>query len=96
LFGLVDRTRTRAGRDALRQRLVAPGESAEHILALQRAHQLLAADAASYRVTLDRVDSDSVERYLIELAAAVHQTRAHAGHGWVVATALVSTVPARG
>ena len=64
LFGLVDRTRTRAGRDALRQRLVAPGESAEHILALQRAHQLLAADAASYRVTLDRVNSDSVERYL--------------------------------
>jgi DNA mismatch repair protein MutS len=64
LLGLVDRTRTRAGRDALRQRLVAPGESAEHILALQRAHQLLAADAASYRVTLDRVDSDSIERYL--------------------------------
>ncbi len=64
LLGLVDRTRTRAGRDALRQRLVAPGESAEHIVALQRAHQLLAADAASYRVILDRVDSDSVEHHL--------------------------------
>jgi DNA mismatch repair ATPase MutS len=64
LLGVVDRTRTRAGRDALRQRLVTPAESAEHILALQRAHQLLAADAAGYRVILDRADSDTVERYL--------------------------------
>jgi DNA mismatch repair protein MutS len=65
LFSLVDRTRSRAGREALRQRLVAPSDSAEEgILALQRAHQSLAADAASYRTIVDRTDTDGAERYL--------------------------------
>jgi DNA mismatch repair protein MutS len=64
LLSLVDRTRSRAGREALRQRLVAPSDSAEGILALQRAHQSLAADAAGYRAAFDRIDSDGAERYL--------------------------------
>jgi DNA mismatch repair protein MutS len=65
LFSLVDRTRSRAGREALRQRLVAPSDSAEEgILLLQRAHQSLAADAASYRTIFDCTDTDAVERYL--------------------------------
>jgi hypothetical protein len=65
LFSLVDRTRSRAGREALRQRLVAPSDSAEEgILALQRAHQSLAADAGSYRTIFDRTDTDAAERYL--------------------------------
>lgn len=64
LLGLVDRTRSRAGREALRQRLVTPSDSADGILALQGAHQTLAADAASYRVILDRAEIDAAERYL--------------------------------
>lgn len=64
LLGLVDRTRSRAGREALRQRLVGPSDSAEGILALQCAHQSLAANAASYRAILDRTDTDAAERYL--------------------------------
>ena len=64
VLGLVDRTRTRAGREALRRRLVTPTHSAEQILALQRAYRFLAADAATYRVLLDRVESDALERYL--------------------------------
>jgi DNA mismatch repair protein MutS len=64
LFGLVDRTRSRAAREALRNRLVAPSDSAEDIVALQLAHQSLAADAAGYRTIFDRADSDGVERYL--------------------------------
>jgi DNA mismatch repair protein MutS len=64
LLGLVDRTRSRAGREALRQRLVAPSDSVDGILALQRAHQSLAADAASYRALFDRTDTDAAERYL--------------------------------
>ena len=64
VFGLVDRTRTRAGREALRQCVAAPGNSAEQILALQRAHQCLAADAATYRVLFDSVQLDNLERYL--------------------------------
>jgi DNA mismatch repair protein MutS len=64
LVSLVDRTRSRAGREALRLRLVVPSDSAEGILALQRAHQSLAADAAGYRAIFDRIDSDGAERYL--------------------------------
>lgn len=64
LVDLVDHTRSRAGREALRRRLVQPGTSAESILALQRAHQALAADAAAYRAMCDRADCDSAERYL--------------------------------
>jgi hypothetical protein len=42
LLALVDRTRTRAGRDHLRRRLTTPPHEAEAILALQQAHQTLA------------------------------------------------------
>jgi len=41
-----------------------PSDSAEGIVALQRAHQSLAIDAAAYRAIFDRTDSDSAERYL--------------------------------
>jgi DNA mismatch repair ATPase MutS len=64
LWRLVDRTRTRLGREALRQRLLAPPHTAEGILALQRAHQALAAQASTYRTALDRADLDGVEAYL--------------------------------
>jgi DNA mismatch repair protein MutS len=61
---LVDRTRSRAGRAALRQRFLAPSDSAKTIVALQRAHQSLAADADSYRTMFDRAGLDGAERYL--------------------------------
>jgi DNA mismatch repair protein MutS len=64
LWSLVDRTRTRVGREVLRERLLAPPHAADQILALQRAHQVLAAEASAYRTTLDRADSDGVEGYL--------------------------------
>jgi hypothetical protein len=65
LVSLVDRTRTRAGRKHLCRHLVAPAaHSAEEILALQRAHQVLAAEAVTYRTIVDRADADGAERYL--------------------------------
>src|SRR5436309_6780877 len=65
LVSLVDRTTTRAGRKHLCRRLVAPAaHSAEEILALQRAHQVLAAEAVNYRTAVDRADADGAERYL--------------------------------
>src|SRR5206468_9624753 len=62
VLDLVDRTRTRVGREHLRRRLVAPAHSADEILALQRAHQALASEALKYREILNRIDSDPVER----------------------------------
>ena len=64
LVGLVDRTRTRLGREQLRRRLMAPVQSAEVILARQRAHQVLAAHANTYRSLVDEADLDGVDRYL--------------------------------
>ena len=64
LWSLVNRTRTRVGSDALRERLLNPPHTADEILALQRAHQVLAADLGAYRQTLDRAAADDVERYL--------------------------------
>ncbi len=64
LWSLVDRTRTRLGREALRQRLLVPEHTAEEILALQRAHQTLAAETRAYRTVLDSADLDAVETYL--------------------------------
>src|ERR1700687_3137805 len=64
LLRVVDRTRTRAGGEQLRHRLVASAHSAESILALQQAHQVLAAEALNYRTIVDDADSDGVERYL--------------------------------
>ena len=64
LWTLVNRTRTRAGSENLRERLLNPPHDADKILALQRAHQELAADARAYRHALDRTAADEVERYL--------------------------------
>ena len=64
LLALVDRTRTRAGREHLRRRLMAPAGSVEAILDLQRAHQALAAHADAYRNVIHRVDPDAADAYL--------------------------------
>ncbi len=64
LMGLVDQTRTRSGREHLRRRLTTWTQSPSAIVALQRAHQLLAAESATYRTIVDLADPDGVERYL--------------------------------
>jgi DNA mismatch repair ATPase MutS len=64
LWSLVNRTRTRVGSEALRERLLNPPHTADEILGLQRAHQVLAAEASAYRHTLDRAAADDVEGYL--------------------------------
>jgi DNA mismatch repair protein MutS len=64
LWDLVDRTRTRVGRDMLRRRLTAPLHSTSELLLLQRAHQALAADAKIYRAALDLADTDGAEHFL--------------------------------
>src|SRR5436190_1047946 len=64
LWGLVDRTRSRIGREHLRRRLLSPSHSAEEIPRVQQAHQTLAADADAYRKTIDRAVCDEVEGYL--------------------------------
>jgi DNA mismatch repair protein MutS len=64
LLDLIDRTRTRSGREHLRRRLTMWTPSSSAIVALQAAHQLLAADSGSYRTILDRADPDGVERYV--------------------------------
>jgi DNA mismatch repair protein MutS len=64
LLGLVDRTRTRAGQRHLRRRLTTLADSDEAIVALQRAHQLLAARASAYGALVDQADSEGAERYL--------------------------------
>jgi DNA mismatch repair protein MutS len=64
LLGLVDRTRTRVGQHHLRRRLEAPADAPARILALQRAHQAIAADADAYRSIVDLADPDGVERYV--------------------------------
>ena len=64
MWSLLDRTRTRVGREALRERLLAPPHTHEEILALQRAHQALAADTSAFRTVLDCADLDGVAAYL--------------------------------
>ena len=64
LWSLINRTRSRVGSEALRERLLNPPHGTDDILALQRAHQVLAADAVAYRGVLDRIAGDEVERYL--------------------------------
>src|SRR5262249_27135390 len=85
LLGLLDRTRIRGGRDHLRRRLTAPPHEAAEIIALQQAHRTFAADAASYRTILDRVDLDQIERYLAsnwQLPNARHGLERLAGSLW--------------
>jgi DNA mismatch repair ATPase MutS len=64
LFGLVDRTRSRVGSEQLRRRLASPPRSSEQVLAHQRAHRELAANAVEYRRSLDAAGLDAVDRYL--------------------------------
>ena len=63
VWQLIDRTRSRSGRDALRQRIAAAAQSEQEIVALQHAHQSIASCAASYRTALDRSALDGVEEY---------------------------------
>jgi DNA mismatch repair ATPase MutS len=64
VWHLIDRTRSRAGRDALRQRFGVPSQSARDIVALQTAHQAIASDVSAYRTVLDGSHPDDVEEYL--------------------------------
>lgn len=64
LWALIDRTRTRVGRKALRARLLEPPHHAADILAWQHAHQHMAANADDYRLVLGRAATDLVEQYL--------------------------------
>jgi DNA mismatch repair protein MutS len=64
VWQLIDRTRSRAGRDALRQRIAAAAQSEQDIVALQHAHQSIASGASSYRTVLVRSALDGVEEYL--------------------------------
>jgi DNA mismatch repair protein MutS len=64
LWSLINRTRTRVGKEALRQRILNPATTGDEILALQRAHQVLAAEASAYRQTFDLARPDEVEAYL--------------------------------
>jgi DNA mismatch repair ATPase MutS len=64
LWSLIDRTRSRAGREHLRRSLVAPNHTVPAILERQRAHQAIAADLAGVARLLDGVGADGVERYL--------------------------------
>jgi DNA mismatch repair ATPase MutS len=63
IWSLVDRTRSRAGREHLRRRLVDSSGSAADILDRQRAHRALAA-MSGIDATLQAIDGDGVERYL--------------------------------
>jgi DNA mismatch repair protein MutS len=63
LLGMIDRTWSRSGRERIRKELFAP-HSVDEILALQRAHQALAAAYTSYHEILSRIDLDGAERYL--------------------------------
>jgi hypothetical protein len=64
LWDLLNRTRSRVGSEALRKRLLSPPNTTEAIVALQRAHQALAASAEAYRRALDATAADEVDRYL--------------------------------
>ena len=64
LWSLVDRTRSRAGREHLRRSLTAPGHTAADIVQRQRAHQALARDLDGYGRLLDALGADAVDRYL--------------------------------
>lgn len=64
LLALVDRTRSRAGRESLRRRLARPLRKGAEILAVQAAHRELAAGAAAFESILSSSCADEVERYL--------------------------------
>ena len=64
VWSLIDRTKSRIGRETLRQRLAALPGCANDIIALQNAHRSVASSASSYRTVLDRSNPDAVEEYL--------------------------------
>ena len=64
LWSLLNRTRTRAGAEALRAHLLHPPHDIPTILEFQRAHQEVSSDASGYRQLLDSAAADQVERYL--------------------------------
>ena len=64
LWALVDRTRSRAGREHLRRSLTAPPGDAAAIVDRQHAHRSLAGDLAGYGRLLDAAGADAVQRYL--------------------------------
>ncbi len=85
LWHLIDRTRTRAGRRMLHQRLVSLSHTVEEIEALQRAHQALATEAALYIRLLDRANCDAIEAYLAsrwQLPATMSLSARLAGSLW--------------
>lgn len=60
----MDRTRSRAGRDDLRRRFTKVATTRHEIIALQKAHQELASDAAAFQAIFLEAELDAVERYL--------------------------------
>jgi DNA mismatch repair protein MutS len=64
VWALVDRTRSRAGREHLRASLLAPSGSTAEILERQAAHRALSATAPRVGACLAQVDGDGIERYL--------------------------------
>src|SRR3569832_1787998 len=64
LWSLINRTRSRTGSEALRQRLLNPPHEPDEILALQGAHLSLSADFDLNRRLLYATAPDEVERYL--------------------------------
>jgi DNA mismatch repair ATPase MutS len=64
LLGMLDRTRTRRGREHLRKALLTPLPSIDDIVARQHAHRALAAGHVTYHDILGRIDLDGAERYL--------------------------------
>jgi DNA mismatch repair ATPase MutS len=64
LWSFLDRTQSRIGREALRQRLKTPARSADQILALQLAHRAIASYSGLFRRLLDAADLDGVDDYL--------------------------------
>ncbi len=64
LWGVIDRTRSRAGRQALRDRLRDPPTTAADILKCQSAHQYLATHARAFGEALDLAAANDVESYL--------------------------------
>jgi hypothetical protein len=64
VWSLVNRTRTRAGRKALRDCLVATTRSCDEILARQDAHQELANHSAAFSTAIWRTGCEGLEQYL--------------------------------
>jgi len=64
LWSLVDRTRSRAGREHLRGSLIAPAPTTDGIVQRQRAHQALGRELDGYGRLLDAVEAEAVDRYL--------------------------------